>query len=514
MLKQGTYYFYRLFILLLFFTHISFAILAQDQRIVRVTLLQLNDVYQTAAVDKGERGGLARVATLRKKIMDQSPHTLFLLGGDTLAPSVASIAFKGKQMIDVWNHIGLDYAALGNHEFDFGDSVLLERMKESRFTWLAANVIDKKTRKPFGGTPPFVIREFDGIKIGLFGLLTPETARSSKPGPDVEFLDPIETAKRVVSEIRKEGAKVIVALTHLTMSQDKELARSVSLDVIVGGHEHALLQSLSGRTPIFKVGSDARTLGRIDLNIYSQSGELHSIDWELIPVTRNITEDSSTVAIVEGYEKKVSVELDKPIGRTSVILDAQQKTNRSSETNLGNFITDAYRNATKADVAIINSGSIRSNTIYSPGELTKRDALSILPFESTIVKIEALGSTLRAALEHGVSRIAEDKEEGRFPQVSGLRFTFDSSRPSGSRVTSVTVGDEPLDDKKIYTLATNSYLVGGGDGYSMFKSPRYLLPPEEAQTESAILINAISSAQEISPKIEGRIKQTHEPQKQ
>ncbi|MBA2340371.1 MAG: metallophosphoesterase, partial [Pyrinomonadaceae bacterium] len=171
-----------------------------SERTVRVTLLQVNDVYQISPTDKGTRGGLARLATLRRKIAGESPNTLFLLGGDTLAPSVASNIFKGRQMIAAWNAVGLDYAVLGNHEFDFGDNVLRERMKESRFTWFGANVIDRRTGKPFGAMPPFVIREFGGVKIGLFGILTPETERTSKASADVQFLDPCETARKTAAE--------------------------------------------------------------------------------------------------------------------------------------------------------------------------------------------------------------------------------------------------------------------------------------------------------------------------
>src|SRR5213594_3466321 len=153
---------------------------AQTQRDcpVRVTLLQLNDVYQFAPVDGGARGGLARVLTLRKQIMCESPHALFLLAGDTLSPSIESNTYKGSQMIEAWNASGLDYATFGNHEFDFGPDVLRARMSESHFQWLAANVIDKKTGKPFAGTPEFIVREFDGVKIGIFGIVLPDTLQT------------------------------------------------------------------------------------------------------------------------------------------------------------------------------------------------------------------------------------------------------------------------------------------------------------------------------------------------
>src|SRR5712691_6128191 len=157
---------------------------AQRECNVRVTLLQLNDVYQFAPVDGGARGGLARVLTLRKQIMTESPNALFLLAGDTISPSVESNTYKGGQMIEAWNASGLDYATFGNHEFDFGPDVLRARMRESHFKWLAANVIDKQTGKPFADTPEFIVREFDGVKVGIFGIVLPDMLQTSRPGPN------------------------------------------------------------------------------------------------------------------------------------------------------------------------------------------------------------------------------------------------------------------------------------------------------------------------------------------
>src|ERR1700674_3415364 len=192
---------------------------------VRVTLLQVNDVYQFAPVDGGTRGGLARVLTLRKQIMSESPHTLFLLAGDTISPSIESNTYKGKQMIEAWDASGLDFATFGNHEFDFGPDVLRERMRESHFKWLAANVIDKKTGTTFADTPEFIVREFEGVKIGIFGIVLQETLQTSRPRPDVDIQDPCATAARVVPKIHAGGAQVIVALTHKTLGDDKLFAR-------------------------------------------------------------------------------------------------------------------------------------------------------------------------------------------------------------------------------------------------------------------------------------------------
>lgn len=478
---------------------------------VRVTLLQVNDVYQFAPVDQGARGGLARVLTLKKEIEKQSPHTLFLLSGDTISPSVESITYKGAQMIDAWNTAGLDYSTFGNHEFDFGPEVLHQRMKESKFKWIAANVIDKKTGKPFGEA--YVIREFDGVKVGIFGLTLEETRITSRPGPDIEFLNPCETARKMVSEIHARGVKTVVALTHLSMSEDKEVARCSGVDVIIGGHEHTLLESASGGAPIFKMTADARELGQIDLNISKNTGAVESIDWRVIPVTDKTKDDPQFAALNRKYGALLK-ELSVVVGRTSVDLDARSAAGRTQETNVGDFIADAFRAATGADVGLMNGGSIRADEIIGAGTLTKRDVLSILPFKNKVVKVELSGATLRQVLEHGVARSAEDAEPGRFPQVSGIRFTFDARRPAGSRIVDLSINGKPLDEKKTYTLAGSDYIaIDGGDGYAVFKEARVLIPREQARLDSDILQSAIVAKKVIAPKVDGRIKRLDNDQK-
>ena len=480
---------------------------AQQQRDcpVRVTLLQVNDVYQFAPVDGGKRGGLGRVLTLRKQVMAESPHTIFLLAGDTISPSIESNTYKGSQMIEAWNTIGLDFATFGNHEFDFGPDVLRQRMAESKFKWLAANDTDKTTGKLFGGTPEFIIREFEGVKVGIFGIVLRETLQTSRPGPTVDIGDPCAAAARVVPKIRAAGAKVIVALTHLAMNDDKQLARCSGVDVIIGGHEHTLLESMAGRAVILKMTADARELGRVDLNINKTTGKLESIDWQVMPVTDQVKEDAAFVPLDEKYGPLLK-SLEQVIGRSGVELDIRSADVRTHETNMANFIADAFRAATNADVAIVNGGSIRADTTIAPGVMTKRDVLSMLPFNNRLVKIQIIGAVLRSALEYGVASIGVEEQPGRFPQVSGILFSYDASRKPGTRLTSVTVNGKPLDDKATYTLTTTSYLaIDGGDGYTMFKGAKQLINPDQGPSESDVLQKAIASVNAITPKVEGRI---------
>ncbi|HEV2859431.1 MAG TPA: bifunctional UDP-sugar hydrolase/5'-nucleotidase [Pyrinomonadaceae bacterium] len=499
----------RLLLALLVLLSAARAPLAQQQAgaacTVRVTLLQVNDVYQFTPSERGTLGGLARLSTLRKQIMKESPHTLFLLAGDTISPSVESITYKGRQMIDAWNQIGLDYSVFGNHEFDFGAAVLRERMAESKFKWLGANVIDAKTGKTFGDTPLFEVRELGGVKVGLVGLVLPETKTTSSPGPDVEFRDVCETARKIIPQVRAAGAQTIVALTHLSLREDKQLARCApGFDVIVGGHEHTLLESSAAGVPIFKMTADAKQMGRIDLNIDPSTGKVESMDWQVINVTDATPDDPEFSAVTTKYGDKIR-ELSVVVGRTLVALDARSATSRTEETNIADFIADAFRRETGADVALINGGSIRADTIISAGDLSLRDVLSILPFSNDLVKIEVTGETLRKAIEHGVSRTAPGAEPGRFPQVAGMRYSFDATLPAGSRVRELTVGDRAVDPKRKYTLVTTRYVAEGGDQYEMLKGHPDTL--RSKLIDSDVLRRAIAAAPDgISPRTDRRIR--------
>lgn len=495
-----------LFLLLTIFS-LSVVFAQKADSTVRVTILHVNDVYQFTPVDNGARGGLARLLTLKKEALQENPNTIFTLGGDTISPSVETRTYKGAQMIDAWNAVGIDYAVFGNHEFDLKTADLLDRMKESRFKWLGANVFDKKTQKIFADTPPYIVREVDGVKIGFIGFLLPETKQTSSMEENLEVLSFCETAKKYVPEMRSKGINVVIGLTHLAMAQDKELAGCADFDLILGGHEHTLLQSSANRTPIFKMTSDARELGKFNLHINRQTGKLESFDWEVIPVTDKIEEAAEFKPVFEKY-KDLLTTLAQEVGRNDVVLDATSFSSRTKETNIGNFIADVYRNAAKSDVALVNGGSIRADLTYNPGVLTKRDVLSILPFNNPIVKIEISGKTLREALEHGVARSAEDHEPGRFPQISGMSFKFNTRKPAGNRVSDVLIGGKPLDESKLYTLATSDFLVSrSGDGYTMFKNAKILMSAENAPKDSELFEAAIKNApnKTIAPKVERRI---------
>ncbi|MEQ1765774.1 MAG: 5'-nucleotidase C-terminal domain-containing protein, partial [Pyrinomonadaceae bacterium] len=323
----------------------------------------------------------------------------------------------------------------------------------------------------------------------------------------INVTDYCETARKLVPEMRELGANVIVGLTHLFMHQDKKLTGCADFDLILGGHEHTLLQSSANGTAIFKMWADAREVGRFDLFIDKKTGKLQSMDWEIIPITDAIPDDPEFAPVIAKY-KALLDQLEVRVGATAVPLDALSKSVRTKETDIGNFIADAYRKAVDADIGFVNGGSIRADLAYSPGPLTKRDVLSMLPFNNPIVKVEVSGKTLLDLLEHGVARSREDGEPGRFPQVSGLRFVFDAGKLPGQRITQASVRGKAVDVNARYTIATSDFLVSrGGDGYTMFKDAKVLIAADAAPKDSEVFEKAIreSPSSTIAPKVEGRI---------
>lgn len=479
--------------------------LCEDAKVVHLTMLHLNDVYEMEPVENGRHGGLARVATIRQQILLESPHTLLVLAGDTISPSIASSVSKGAHVIAVWNAVGLDVAVPGNHEFDFGMDVLLERVKESQFPWVATNMTDSVSQAALSGTAPVLIRHLGGVTVGFLGMTTPDTAVLSN-GTGVRFEDPCEAAGRVIPRMRESGVQVIIGVTHLPLSRDKELASCANFDVIIGGHEHVPLHSFVGHTPILKVGSDARHLGRLDLFVEAGTGRVVSMDWAMLPVTADIPESVEVAKVVaSSMALHAQDERRRVLGHVVTTLDAKHATNRTRETNLGDLIAEAYRHATQADIGLVNGGSIRSDRVYEPGPITQADVYDILPFNNPIVAVEITGRVLRAAIEHGLSKIGVEKADGRFLQVAGLTFRYMPGRSPGARLVDIRVADEALDENRLYSVAISGYLVKGGDGYEMFRGARYLIAPEQGRDEARALMQYIERLHAVDVRADDRI---------
>lgn len=463
-----------------------------------LTILQINDVYSTIPING--IGGLARVATLKKQLSAAGRTPLLVIAGDFLSPSVASSVFQGEQMIAAMNAAGMDLATFGNHELDFGTDVLLRRMKESNWQWVVSNVVDA-AGQPIGGAAPYVVRRFGPLNVGFIGLvLTSEQISPERLG-GYRLVDAFESAAKYLEVLKQEKVDVIVALTHLSIDDDRRLAqRFPEIDVIVGGHEHYPIIVTANRTLITKAGTEARFVARIDID--KQDGVTERF-FELVPMTAAVPDDPHTAEVVASYESRLGTELDTVVATTTVGLDAEETRLRAGESNLGDLFVDAIRASTGADVAMMNSGGIRGGRVYPPGPITRRTIVAMHPFGNTIAKAEVTGRLLLEALTYGVSRLPDTA--GHFPQVSGLTMTVDLRVPPDRRVTNVLVSGKPLDLDATYTLGLPGYVLAGGDGYSMLERARVLTDGESGDLLVTVLERYIGGRKDLAPTTSGRI---------
>ena len=395
--------------------------MADEKETLRIILT--GDLYELPA-DKG-RGGYAKLASVVQKEKGGSKHSIFVHAGDAYSPSLLSTMDKGKSAVEMLNAVGVDYMVLGNHEWDFGPKILRERVWESNFPVLASNARDKDGL-PIDGTVRTAMVEVGPFRVGIMGLITQNTKVISNVGTD-EFLPVMDTAATLAKELRGQGANLIVALAHLDFVEDMELFQSGIVDVLLSGQDHYYIFQDNGKSLWMDSGEDAEKVGVVDVHMksYMKSGKKR-FSWEAdmrFVDTKNIPEDATIASKVKGYDKFLSKELDIEIGKTLSELDSRKKTVRTEEAAIGNLITDAMRDGVDADIGFANGGGIRAKKIYAPGtSITRRDMLTEMPFGNVVVKLRLTGAQIWDALENGVSQV--ENNAGRFPQVSGISFTY------------------------------------------------------------------------------------------
>lgn len=449
---------------------------AADTGTVSITILHTNDIHARVKEGSNDGMGLSKLAGKIKEIKTANKNILLLDAGDILHGQPIVTISRGESMVKIMNAMGYDAMTPGNHDFNYGQERLLELSKIMKFPLLSANVIKKDGTRLL---EPYIIKEIDGIKIGIFGLSTPETAYKTNPKniEGLTFEDPVNTAKTMVAEL-KGKCDIIVVLSHLGISKDStitsdKVAREVDgIDLIVDGHSHDMLaEGLKvNNTLIVQAQEYGKNLGIV--NITCKDKKISEIKASLYTKedTAAAVEDADIKAIIDEVDKENEKITSVVVGSTGVKLDGERGKVRTGETNLGNLITDAMIDATGADAAITNGGGIRSS--IDAGEITKGEIITVLPFGNYVVLKETRGADILAALEHGISSYPAEK--GAFPHVGGINFSFDPSKSAGNRVTEVKIGGQPLEADRIYKLATNDFMAAGGDEYTMLKAGNVL----------------------------------------
>ena len=482
-----------------------------------IRILHVNDFHGFADAYKPygseeDQGGLAYLAGQIDDLRAEKP-TLLLAAGDMIQGHNWANLFLGKSSIEAMNAMKFDAMVVGNHEFDFGQAVLKERMQEAAFPFLGADVEGLDPLKPY------IIKNVGGLSIAVIGVVTDDTPTTTHPKnvSGLKFYSPVDTINKYVRALRDKN-DLIVVLSHTGFKADLDLAKKVEgIDVIVGGHSHTKVAkpAVVGKTYIVQAFEHGKALGVLDLTV--KNGSIVQADGRLEPISPTGKKNKTVGAIVAKYRQKVDSFMNETVGEAPVDLDGIHV--RQQETNLGNLITDIIRKESGADAAIINGGTIR--TSIKKGRITVSDVYAVVPFDNYIVAIRLTGKQIRDTLEHGVSGIEE--EQGRFPQISGLTFTYNRLAPAGSRVKDVFIGGQPLIADKEYTVATHDFLAAGGDGYKTFgeavqSSSDYAVVGGAMKGEKLVYSNAgkwlrdavmdfIKSGKDISPELEGRIRE-------
>jgi 5'-nucleotidase / UDP-sugar diphosphatase len=479
----------------------------------RVTFVLVNDIYLMAdepMPDGQRRGGFARLAAVVKAERDRAAsnggHVIFAHGGDTLSPSLMSGIDHGAHIITLTNLIPPDIFAPGNHEFDFGKATFLQRMAEAKFPIYAANLRGPDGR-PLPNTKDRALLTVGGVRIGLTGATYDDSGRASDP-EDLRFLPTVTTMKEQAAMLRQEGADFVVVVTHASRAQGYEIFDSRAADLVLTGHTHDLFINYDGRTAMVESSYDAHYVTAIDvaIDVKEADGRRMVTWWPQFRVidTATVAPDPEVVAVVATFEQQLSRELDTPIGTTAVELDSRTATVRTGEAAIGDLIADAMRWSAQTDAAVTNGGGIRGGKNYPPGAtITRRDILAELPFGNRLVTIDINGRDLAAAIENGLSEFPN--AAGRFPQVSGLTIEADASRPAGHRVTSIKVGDAPLDAGKTYSVAINDFLAHGGDGYAAFRDAKKVLPVDDSPLLANEVMDYIGSRGTVRTGVDRRI---------
>ncbi len=435
-----------------------------------LTVLHFNDIYEITPVEGGRAGGLARVATLRQRLIDSVGPVLTTLGGDLYSPSALGTArvngerLAGRQMVAVLNATGLDWTTLGNHEFDIPEPAFRSRVAESRFKYVASNVTDSAGR-PFPGILPHAIVDVASggrtLRVGLVGVVV-----RSNPQPWVRYTEPIASLKAHAAMIR-DSVDILIALTHLSVSDDQRVAEEIpSIDVILGGHEHEnyLLQRGPNFTPIIKGDANVRTVAVVRIEPGGR-GARARISSTLVPITDAMRSDSAVNVEVQrwidaafaGYRSQ-GFAPEQLVATLRAPLDGRETVVRTRSGPMSDAILAAMRaEASDADVAIFNGGSIRIDDVVPAGPLTQYDVIRILPFGGNSVRADLTGKLLRQVLAAGRQNIGS----GGFLHASGA--TLDANQ-------TLLVGGTPVVDSAWYKVVLTDFLLSGNEtGLSFLK---------------------------------------------
>ena len=478
-----------------------------------IVILYTNDVH--CGVD--DNLGYAGLATVKNALEAQGKHVVLVDNGDAVQGDTIGTLSNGEYIIDIMNEAGYDVATPGNHEFDYGMDQFLALTEKANFPYVSANFVDAD-----GNTvlDPYVIKDVAGVKIAFVGISTPKTITTSTPkyfqddnGNYIYGFMQDETGEKLYAAVqsavdaaRAEGAQIVIAMAHLGIEEDcspwtssEVIVNTSGIDAVLDGHSHSMLacekvKNKDGQEVI--LSSTETKLAYIGCLTIKDDGSM----------TSTLISDNGMKDFIGGIQEEFEELVNTVVASTAVDLVIKDPASgerivRVTETNLGDLCADAYRAMSGADVAIVNGGGVRAD--IPAGDITYGQIIAVHPFGNEMCVVECTGQEILDALELGCSKLPA--ESGGFLHVSGMTYTVDLNVESSvkldengmfvsvegdRRVTEVTIGGEPLDPEKTYTLASHNYkLKDCGDGYSMFADNVFL--QDSVMIDNQVLINYI-----------------------
>lgn len=436
-------------------------------------------------------GGAARLLTAINQTRDalkaEGKNVLLLNAGDNFQGSLFYTTYKGTVEAEMLNAMKFDAMTVGNHEFDDSEDGLAGFLDKVQFPVVTANVVATAASKIGDRVKPSIVLEVGGQKIGIVGAVANDTAELATPGPNITIAEDVAKISEQVQKLKQDGVDKIIALTHVGYPRDLEfIAKIPDVDVVVGGHSHTLLsntdQKAEGpyptlvdnpggyKVPVVQAGQYSKYLGDLKV-VFDDNGVVKESKGDPILIDSSFKPDEATLKRIDELKAPIEALKAKVVGTSEGPIEGDRKICRVKECSMGNLVADATLARVKdqgVTIAFANSGGLRSS--IDGGDVSMGEVLTVLPFQNTVATFQLKGEDIRAALENGVSQI--DDGAGRFMQVSGMKYSFDRSKPAGSRVVSVEVkeGDAfvPLDPAKTYIVAANNYVRTGGDGFKVF----------------------------------------------
>ncbi|MGB6127849.1 MAG: 5'-nucleotidase C-terminal domain-containing protein [Psychrilyobacter sp.] len=476
---------------------------------VEFKVMHVNDTHGRVEAGKYDGMGLARVSTIVKQTRAEDPNVLFLDAGDTIHGTVFAALTKGGSVVRVMNEMGYDAMTTGNHDYNYG----LDRIEKLQNTMNFPVVVSNLTYKDTGekAFKPYTIKTLpNGVRVGIFGLATPETAYKTNPTnvEAVTFDDPIASAKESVIALEAQGVNYIIALSHLGMDEDSfytsiKVAQEVDgIDLIVDGHSHTTLEEgmWVKETLIVQSGFYDKNLGEVTIKLGENGSKVETAKlFTKEYAMENVQEDPAVRAIIDEVNTENEKITSVVVGETPILLDGERNDVRAGETNLGDMITEAMLTKTGAEGVITNGGGIRAS--IQKGTITRGNIISVLPFGNYVVVKEITGQDLKDAVENGVQSYPDAR--GAFPHVAGFTFKFDPMNEVGNKVYDITFNNgEKIDLTRTYKIATNDFMAVGGDKYTSLKGKKTV---NEYESIEEILGEYIKTSGITHTAVDGRV---------